>query len=59
MKFSSVTRRINEDDILRALRQAPVAGWPQDETELAVLFNFVLEDFAVANQWRGTIAVND
>lgn len=33
---------ITEDNIIMAMQDAPASGWPQDEAELADLFNHIL-----------------
>jgi hypothetical protein len=43
-QISTMTPHITEEMITRTLESYPFSAWPQDEAELAALFNFMLED---------------
>ncbi|AXB75539.1 hypothetical protein [Novosphingobium sp. P6W] len=47
--IQSLIPRVTEEMISRTMENYPFSAWPQDEAELAALFNFMLEDLLVSS----------
>jgi hypothetical protein len=46
-------RPINDEDVLKAIAEPPFRGFPQDEVELAALFNRILETIVLEGVTEG------